>query len=241
MNVAKIVVGFMLGVFLFFFPNTVRCHPLSVYDGNVQNIVSAVSEIVSLWKIGPTKVQKQITGYRLYFGSSQKYEHLGQRNSVYIHFKKNEGYIDYITVTSTNLATCNSITGRIIGLIAPDAKKIDYFSNIPSQPVEYPMGTFYSSSLKRKFMLYNSTKDSKVTTKYKITVSVNNSGSNNSNRLPYEWEKENCVTCGGTGKCDNCGGSGQEQRWDGARMHIVHCHRCGGTGVCRFCSGSGKQ
>ena len=240
--IPKIFVLLLCAVFFTLGVKWAEAASLPIYDGNAQNIISAIQNRIYIWKISTIRIGNRISGYRMYFGPQQKFTHQNNRNSVYIHLLR-DNRVEYATVYAISDNDSNKILGTIIDVIAPDFKEVTVLQNItPSKTVEYPWGYFWSKRQNRRFVLYDAKKDKTNCSVNKIAADDGENQINfGNNRLPYEWEKENCVTCGGTGRCDNCGGSGQESAWDGARSHIVNCHRCGGMGTCWNCGGSGKR
>ena len=63
-----------------------------------------------------------------------------------------------------------------------------------------------------------------------------------SQRQKYQWEKDFCAACDGSGRCRDCGGSGQVSNYFAAESRFIlqDCLTCLGSGNCKWCYGTGK-
>lgn len=61
-------------------------------------------------------------------------------------------------------------------------------------------------------------------------------------RYKYQWEKDFCAACDGSGRCRDCGGSGKVENYFAAesRFIVQDCLTCLGSGNSKWCYGTGK-
>ncbi|MBO6203266.1 MAG: hypothetical protein J6O13_07015 [Selenomonas sp.] len=226
----KKLIAFLFLVLFLGFSSISQAKSLPVYEGNVNDIINVVRQTVNVYEVSSIKLHGRISTYCIFYGTHQKHAYQKKKNSVYIHMT-NDNKVDYVKIFENNGDT--DIDNNIILLISPvlDQVAVPWKSRFP----ENVLASF--SKKANRYILIT------IEEKYKMISADdgNYSASNGRSGTQYEWDKENCSHCRGSGSCSTCGGSGREEVWGGDRMHTLNCRSCGGTGTCRFCGGSGKQ
>ena len=103
-------------------------------------------------------------------------------------------------------------------------------------------GTSYSCKVTKdapSCQVYCTVTDQYGCTLQSKTVTLSIKRGNSGNDL---FDREDCWSCGGDGRCDTCGGRGEVYKWmPGTTSYVyVRCTSCSG-GQCRTCNGSGYR